>query len=116
MFWKTLIFQIIFVAIIFIVVYGLLKKYVLVKFHPNKIIILLLAVISFLIPGAVAIVLKKNMNNSILQYISSGFFVIFFLWFLDLHNGIMYGRGKNKAKDIKIRPKAKPNRAHKNSK
>ncbi|WP_446898554.1 hypothetical protein ACSVC9_01120 [Clostridium sp. LBM24168] len=117
MLWKTLIAQIIFIAVIFIVVYRLLKKYVLVKFHPNKIIILLLAVISFLLPGAVAIVLKKSTNNnSILQYISSGLFVIFFLWFLDLHNGVMYAGRKNKAKDIKIRPKAKPNRARKDNK
>lgn len=114
--WKTLIFQIIFLAIVFIVIYGLLKKYVLSKLHPNKIVILALAVISFLLPGIVAVVVKKNMNKSILQYISSGLFVIFFLWFLDLHNGVMYGNGKNRRdKDIKIRPKPKPNRVHKNS-
>ncbi|MCH3964967.1 MAG: hypothetical protein LKE46_11900 [Clostridium sp.] len=115
--WKTLIFQIIFIAVVFMVGYRLLKKYVLVKIHPNKIVILSLAIISFLLPGGVGIVLKKNMgSNSILQYVSSGLFVIFFLWFLDLHNGVMYGRGKNKANDIKIKPKAKPNRANKNFK
>ncbi|MBP2032265.1 putative Ca2+/H+ antiporter (TMEM165/GDT1 family) [Clostridium algifaecis] len=112
--WKTLIFQLLFITVIFIVVYNLLKKYVLVKFHPNRTIVLIASVIAFFIPTIVGGALKRNMANSILQYICSAVFVVLFLWFLDLHNGVMYTKGSNK--NIKIRPKAKPNRVHKNKK
>ncbi|AND83942.1 hypothetical protein GTH52_08680 [Clostridium tyrobutyricum] len=112
--WKNFIFQMIFIAIIFLVVYTLLKKYVFVKFHPNKIVLLVLAVIAFFVPSIANAFLKKSVNNSILQYVGSAIFIILFLWFLDIQNGSMNKKGKRN--DIKIRPKAKPNRARNNKK
>lgn len=112
--WGRLIFQLIFITIIFVVVYNLLKKYVLVKFHPNKTIVLILSIIAFFVPTIIGTIIKKNMSDSIIQYIFSAVFIVLFLWFLDLRNGVMYVKGKNK--NVKIRPKAKPNRVHKNNK
>ncbi|MBA5850110.1 hypothetical protein H2684_02095 [Clostridium sp. cel8] len=110
MFWKNLIIQLIFISLIFVFFYAVLKKYVLVKFNPNKKIILTLSIIVFLIPSIIEVATKTASVNPIIQYTSSALFVILFLWFLDLHNGTMNVNTRNKKKDIKIRPKPKPNR------
>jgi hypothetical protein len=116
-FWKTLIFQLIFIGVIFIFVYGFLKKRVLSKLHPNRKIILALSVIAFFLPSVTseALKLQKGIGFYVLQYTGTAIFIILFLWFLDLHNDNMYD-GRKAKKDIKIRPKAKPNRARKNKK
>ena len=70
----------------------------------------------FLIP----VFIGKSFGNSIAAMIQSAVFVILFLWFVDLtdygkkrqakyENYVPRTRSK-KEKDIKIKPKAKPNR------
>lgn len=112
--WLTVTFQILFFVVIFLVVYNQLKIRVLSKFHPNKWIILTLAIVSFFAPTIIAMYLKYELNGTVWQYIQSAVFIIFFLWFVDLRSGAIYNtngrRPNNKKNDIVIRPKAKPNR------
>jgi hypothetical protein len=116
--WLNIVLQIIFFAIIFLVVYTQLKVRVLVKFHPNKWSILATAVMIFFVPTFIAAYYKYNLNTTPWQYLQSALFIIFFLWFMDLQNGAMYRIPvrKNIKNDVVIKPKAKPNRANKNSK
>lgn len=116
--WLQVLLQVVFIAVIFLFVYNQLKIHILYKFHPNKWLILLLAIASFFVPSIIAYYYKYNLSKSIWQYISSAVFVVLFLWFVDINSGAMYNiKGSQKEKDIKIKPKAKPNRAkHNNSK
>lgn len=114
--WLNVILQILFIAVIFLVVYNFLKSHVLYKFHPNKWIILLLSIASFIFPPVIAAQFKYDLNGTVWQYVSSAVFLILFLWFIDLKSGAIYNMGKKVEKNIKIRPKAKPSRAnHKKS-
>ncbi|HBC95811.1 MAG TPA: hypothetical protein DC034_03315 [Clostridium sp.] len=110
--WLNVLLQIIFIAIIFLVVYNFLKSHVLCKLNPNKWLILALSIASFILPPAVAASFRYNMNGTVWQYIFAAAFLIFFLWFLDLNSGAIYSKSKKNKKDIKIRPKAKPNRVN----
>lgn len=112
--WLTLVLQVLFFAVIFLVVYGQLKVRVLSKLHPNKWIILGVAVLSFFLPAMIATYFNYNLNGTVWQYVQSAVFIVFFLWFMDLRTGAMYNtnnrrnaNGKNK---VVIKPKAKPNR------
>ena len=98
-------------AIPVIIIYNVLNIYVLSKYKPNKWIIFALSVAVLVGPNA----MKPGSNNTILQLITSAVFAILFLWFIELFKNDKYEM-KNKEKDIKIRPKAKPNRIKNNKK
>jgi hypothetical protein len=113
--WLQVLLQVVFIAIIFLFVYNQLKIHILYKFHPNRWIILLLSIVAFLVPTIIAAYFRYNLNGSVWQYISSAAFLVLFLWFVDLRSGAIYDvKGSQKEKDIKIKPKAKPNRAKHN--
>jgi hypothetical protein len=118
---KQLLLMIVF-AVIILIVYNILKVYVLNKININKWIVLALGILVLFLPGILISLGVKLPNNSFWQFIPSGIFIILFLWFMDL-NGWMskktksstsstytgYGK-KDKKKDVIIKPKAKPNR------
>ncbi|MCT8977979.1 hypothetical protein N4T77_15395 [Clostridium sp. CX1] len=115
--WLTVVLQILFFVVIFLVVYNQLKIHLLSKLRPNKWLILALAIISFFLPTMIASYYNYNLNGTVWQYVQSAVFIVFFLWFVDLRSGAIYNTGNrranNKQKDIKIKPKAKPNRVKK---
>lgn len=107
-------------AIVVLVLYNVLKTYVLFKIKINKWIVFGVAMVLFIVPMLV----WPKMPTYISNYIIPGTTVILFLWFMDL-SGYMkkrnsfksnvsktnYTTTKNdKKKDVVIRPKAKPNR------
>ncbi|RXI42069.1 hypothetical protein DP129_00210 [Clostridium tetani] len=96
-------------AIVTIIIYNVLNIYVLSKYKPNKWIIFALAIAMLVGPKAI----KPGFYNTIPGLLVSIVFIILFLWFIDLFKNDKYEM-KNKEKDIKIRPKAKPNRAKHN--
>lgn len=113
-------------AVVTLVVYNVLKVYVLDKVKINKWIVLAVAVVLFVGP----MVLWPDMPGYVSNYIIPGVVVIFLLWFMDLL-GFMKGRKffnrkptsngssstsskKDKKNDVVIRPKAKPNRVKNN--
>jgi CDP-diglyceride synthetase len=110
-------------SIVVLVVYNVLKAYVLHKVNINKWIVLVSAVTVFLVP----MLIWPNMPRYIANYIIPGIFVVLFLWFMDL-SGFMKKRNvakpsaiststkKDKKNDVVIRPKAKPNRVKNNQK
>jgi hypothetical protein len=118
--WLKVVVQIIFFAIIFLVVYNQLKIHVLSKLHPNKWVILGLSIVSFFVPTGIAAYFKYNINGTVWQYVQSAVFIVLFLWFIDLKSGAIYkvhNKGTTKkSNDVVIRPKAKPNRVNKNEK
>ncbi|WP_055667447.1 hypothetical protein [Desnuesiella massiliensis] len=93
-------------ALIAMMVYNLLKIFVLPKIKINKWIVLTIAVLVFFVPALPIF----NFNPTIMIPIQSLIFVILFLWFFDMFTEDR----KNKTKKIKIKPKAKPNRAKSN--
>jgi hypothetical protein len=114
-------------SIIVLVLYNVLKAYVLDKVKVNKWAVLAAAVILFIVP----MVIWPNMPTYASNYIIPGIFVVLFLWFMDL-SGFMRNRNiskqksktnitstntkKDKKKEVVIRPKAKPNRVKNNQK
>lgn len=107
-------------SIVVLVVYNVLKVYVLHKIKVNKWIILGLAMVVFVVPMLAWPTMPKYVAN----YIIPGTFVFLFLWFMDLsgfikkknitksnYSGI--ASKKNKKNDIVMRPKVKPNRIKK---
>ncbi|KGM95046.1 hypothetical protein Z968_10090 [Clostridium novyi A str. 4552] len=99
-------------VIVILIIYNVLKIYVLDNIKANKWVILVATVLVFLIPN---LLWGKQIQNTIWQYVHTGIFLMFFLWFLDLA-GLNNRRAKmNKAqegKDGTIRAKAKPNRVN----
>ncbi|GKX66772.1 hypothetical protein [Inconstantimicrobium mannanitabidum] len=96
-------------AILFSLIgYSFLNIYVLRKFKPNKWIVLASAIIMFACPVVINAITKTQ--NLIVNLVFSIIFFILTLWFFDLYK---YGQNKKnvKQKEIKIKPKAKPNRA-----
>ena len=110
-------------AIVVLVIYNVLKSYVLYKIKINKWLVLGVALVSFVIP----MLIWKNMPIYVSRYVIPGITVVLFLWFMDL-SGFMKNRNisktnstssiskKDKKDDIVIRPKAKPNRVKNNKK
>ena len=114
-------------AIVVLVIYNVLKIYVLNKVKINKWIVLVASLILFMGPMLIWPTMPKYVAN----YIVPGIFVILFLWFMDL-SGFMKRNSRNSSKtktnytntstkkdkkdDIVIRPKAKPNRVKNNKK
>lgn len=114
--WPKLILEMVVFAIVILLAYNALKHYVLDKLKVNKWIILTIALIVLLVPNFLGV----DQKNVFWLYGPSGIFIILFLWFIDLSgwnkrktsNNIStssYYKKSNK-KDVKIRPKAKPNR------
>jgi len=111
-------------AIVVLVVYNVLKIYVLHKIKINKWIVLVAALVFFMVP----MLIWPTMPTYLANYILPGIFVILFLWFMDLSgfmkkSDISKSKGykmtsskKNKKDDIVIRSKAKPNRVKNNKK
>jgi hypothetical protein len=97
-----LFFMLLFVIIL--VAYSLCKKFIFDKVSVNKWIPLAIAIIFF------AIQLLIGSTNQIVSSVLSIFTVILFLWFWDI---VKIGGAKKKEKQIKIKPKAKPNRVKK---
>ncbi|MGH4052411.1 MAG: hypothetical protein ACREVX_13965 [Clostridium sp.] len=110
-------------AIVVIVIYNVLKTYVLFKIKISKWLVLGLAFVFFVIPMMV----WRNMPLYASRYVIPGIFVVLFLWFMDL-SGFLRKKNysktnttsstskKDKKDDIVIRPKAKPNRVKNNKK
>lgn len=104
-------------AIIVLVIYNVLKIYVLSKIKIGKWIVLGAALVLFIIP----MILWPTMPLFVSRYVIPGVTVVLFLWFMDL-SGFLKKRNvsntntsssisrKDKKDDIVIRPKAKPNR------
>lgn len=93
--------------ILILVCFALCRMYVFSKIHINKYIPLTVAIILF------AIQLFFGRSNVFVNYGLSILAVLFFLWFMDI---MQTGGPKKKEKEIKIRPKAKPNRVKKKDK
>ena len=108
-------------SVVVLVIYNVLKAYVLYNIKINKWIVLISAVTIFMVP----MIIWPNMPKYVNNYIIPGIFVILFLWFMDL-SGFMKNKNtpktnstrttskKDKKNDVVIRPKAKPNRVKKN--
>lgn len=120
--WVRLLVQMILFAAVVLVVYNLLKRYVLTKIHVNKWVVFAVAMVVLLLPNILVGVLKLNIQNNVFWvYGPSSIFIVLFLWFVDLSgwnrrasastntSGTGFGKKSNK-KDVVIRPKAKPNR------
>lgn len=121
--WLKLFAQMLLFAVIVLVVYNTLKRYVLAKIKINKWIVFAVAVAVLILPNILVGVLKLNIqpNNILWVYGPSSIFIILFLWFVDLSGWNRRGKAstttpvtgfgkKSTKKDVVIRPKAKPNR------
>lgn len=96
-------------SFVVIIIYNVLKIYVLQKYKPNKWIIFALSIATLTGPS----ILRPGFNTTLWGLIPSGIFVILFLWFFDLFNEDRYAN-KSQKNNIKIKPKAKPNRVKEN--
>lgn len=92
-------------SFVVIIAYNLLKVFVLSKYKPNKWVIFAIAIAILTTPS----MLKPGFNTTTGGMIVSGVFVVLILWFMDLFNDDRL-TGKDKKNDVKIKPKAKPNR------
>ncbi|MBU3091859.1 hypothetical protein K2F40_07635 [Clostridium sp. CM028] len=115
-------------AIIVLVIYNVLKAYVLDKLNINKWIVLLLAIAIYVVP----VLIWPNIINHATYYVMTGISAIMILWFTDLSgflknsnifkkNSTSIGSAninakKDKKDDVVIRSKAKPNRNKNNKK
>lgn len=102
---KAVLLNILLLVVMFVVLMAvlvLLKKYVFSKIRINKYIPLTIAIIGFILQFV-----YKIGNNLAGLGLSAGI-VIFFFWFLDIHQ--TGGPKKVKTKKIVMKPKAKPNR------
>jgi len=118
---KTLLPMVVF-AIVILVIYNLIKPYLLSKVKINKWVLLGIALLSLFLPNIIMAASGIDVQKyQFLVWIPSGVFIIFFLWFMDISGfGAKRNRTntttttsyskKNNKKDVVIRPKAKPNR------
>lgn len=95
-------------VIVILLLYNVLKVYVLENIKVNKWIVLVIAALIFALPN---IILKGGVTG-IWRYIQTGLFLIFFLWFMDLTglNGMGARKKKEDTRNQVIKSKAKPNR------
>lgn len=94
-------------SIIALLIYNVLKVYLLSKIKVNKWVIFTVAILVFFLP----VIFGSFINLNIIVPIQATLFVILFLWFFDLSSM----SPKKKEKKIKIKPKAKPNRVKNNN-
>jgi hypothetical protein len=106
--WLGFIATLIGFGVLILIVYNLLRIYVLSKLNVNKWVILAAAVLIFFLPALIDI----NVNTTPMALVQSGLFVILFLWFMDLSG---FSNRRSKKKEVTIKPKAKPNRVKKNN-
>ncbi|WP_315120679.1 hypothetical protein [uncultured Clostridium sp.] len=96
-------------TLVVIISYNLLKIFVLSKYKPNKWIIFAVAI---------AVLTSTNMAkisyNTLPGLAASAIFAMAVLWFVDLFNDDRLDMKKEKKSDVKIKPKAKPNRVKNN--
>ncbi|WP_294350429.1 hypothetical protein [uncultured Clostridium sp.] len=95
----------VFMFVLLIGILAVLKKYVFSKIRINKYIPLAIAIVGFIAQFALKI------SNSIGGLCLSAVIIIFFFWFLDIHQT---GGPKKQPKKIVMKPKAKPNRVKNN--
>lgn len=105
-------------SIVVLVLYNVVKTYLLTKVKINKWVVLGASMVIFVVP----MIIWPNMPKFVANYVIPGLFVFLFLWFMDL-SGFMKKKNnsktnttsnyvkKDKKPDVVIRPKAKPNRA-----
>lgn len=109
--WLTALLKILVFSAVILVVFNLLKIYVFSKIRVNKWIVLTVGLLVFLLPIFITAVMRIKLSPVILNYIQMPLFVILFLWYMDLIGvGATRNVDRNKKDNIKIRPKAKPNR------
>lgn len=111
-------------AAVVLIVYNVLKHYVLSKINvKHKWILIVIAILLLFLPNVIGTAFKINIQgNPIWVYGTSALFIIFFLWFMDVSGwtsrmtktssstaSYSYNK-KDKKKDVVIKPKAKPNR------
>jgi|GEM_PF-821034 len=97
------------VVIIILFAYNALKIFVFDKIKVNKWVMLVIAALIFVVPN----IIWSGKIVGIWQYLHTGIFLIFFLWFIDLIG--LYGKGAKSKPKIEtrngvIKAKAKPNR------
>ncbi len=95
------------IAIISLIVYNLIKKFILTKLRPNKWITLSLVVLVFFTPVFLPQVYQSFVGTAI-------FFVLITILALTYVDTVKLEKAE-KNKPIVGKPKAKPNRANKNS-
>jgi len=114
--WPKLILEMVIFAIAILLIYNGLKYFIFDKIKVNKWVILAIALIFLIAPSFLGV----DPKNVFWVYGSSGIFIILFLWFIDIsgwnkrkttnNTTTSTYHKKGSKKDIKIRPKAKPNR------
>lgn len=87
--WAVVGLQVVFFAIIILVVYKQLKERFLYKYNPNKWLVLAAAGLVFFIPIFTKEYYNYDMMKTLWQYLDSTIFIILFVWFIDLANGSM---------------------------
>lgn len=89
------------------IVYSLANLYFLSKIKLNKWVVLVIGLV-FLFIG---LIIPAYTDNLLLNYIPTGIFVFFFLWYADLSGLSKIGAPKEKTSNTQvIKPKAKPNK------
>jgi hypothetical protein len=108
--WLVTLLQIQVFSIGILVVYNLLRVHVLSKIKVSRWIVLTAGLVVFIVPIFISAVMRVKLNPTLLNYVQMPLFVFFFLWYMDLM-GVGASRNlKSNKNDIKIKPKAKPNR------
>lgn len=114
--WSKLILEMLVFAIAILIIYNGLKYFILDKVKVNRWIVIAIAIVFLVAPSFLGV----DQKNPLWVYGPSGIFIILFLWFIDLSGwskrkaadnasiNTYYKKGNKK--DIKIKPKAKPNR------
>jgi hypothetical protein len=106
------ILQVLLMGIIILVIYNVLKIFVLPKYKINKWIVLSLGVISLFLPVIINIITKVDVSGNIIGILFSGVSLLLFLWFFDIMGWTAGSQTKkSNEKQTVIKPKAKPNRA-----
>lgn len=96
-------------SILIIMVYNILKIFVLEKVKISRWIVLAISIIGLIFPAIPSI----GFTGNIAIFTKSAVFVVFFMWFFDITRGDIgdYKQKKESAKNkVVIKPKAKPNR------
>lgn len=101
--------QMLIMIVIVFLVYNTLRVYVLPKVKVNKWILLAISLIVFIVPS---ILWPTKVQHFPWNYIQSGLFIIFFLWFAEVSGLYNKSKSARKSNSQIIRPKAKPNRVN----
>lgn len=107
--------QIILLTVFVLIIFNVLKIFILPKVKINKWIVLALGFLTILIPVIIGSILKIDISGKFSGLLISSLSIIFFLWFIDLMGWTstpFFKKTKESKIESKIviRPKAKPNR------